>query len=77
MNFSEWNKFSNEDKQDIKEEIWEEIEKGKMPLESYIWMHPEADLSAADREAMAGWFAELYEEMKAGDGQLGMSSTKR
>lgn len=32
-----------------------EIREGKMPLDSYTWMHPEARLSSAQRALLAHW----------------------
>lgn len=37
------------------EEIYDSIAKGKMPLASYLLMHPEARLSQADRDAVLAW----------------------
>ncbi len=72
LNFSTWSNYAPDRRAHKVEEAMEEVKEGHMPLDSYIWMHPEADLTEADREAMAAWFAELYEQMKVGDGQLGL-----
>ena len=57
MNFSEWNKYSQEKKEEKIEEIWEEVESGEMPLWFYVPLHPEAKLSAADKELIHKWTA--------------------
>lgn len=44
MNFSEWRKKYKS------EEVIEEIEKGKMPLRSYLWIHPQARLSDKEKK---------------------------
>ncbi|MGE5363355.1 MAG: heme-binding domain-containing protein [Bacteroidota bacterium] len=44
MNFSEWRKKYKS------EEVVEEIEKGKMPLRSYLWLHPQARLSDKEKK---------------------------
>ena len=55
FNFSTWEDLSEEDREDLRKEIWEEIEKGAMPLPSYLRMHPEARLSATYMEAVRRW----------------------
>lgn len=47
LNFSEWDK-----PQHGWHEVVEMIEEGEMPLPIYIPLHPEADLSTADTEAL-------------------------
>jgi len=58
LNFSEWEKLSRKDKVKMKEEIWEEIEKEKMPLWQYIILHPEANLTQKDKNLIRGWAGE-------------------
>ena len=55
VNFSEWQGLPAEDRKKVLEEIWEEIEKGAMPLSDYLRMHPEAALTEIQREAMRRW----------------------
>jgi len=55
MNFSEWNTYSPRKKGKKLEEICEQIEKGEMPLRSYLWLHWDAALSADDVKALCGW----------------------
>ena len=58
LNFSEWEKLSRKDKVKMKEEIWEEIKKEKMPLWQYIILHPEANLTQKDKNLIRGWAGE-------------------
>ena len=51
LNFSDW---SGADPDQL-EEISTSIAKNKMPLSSYLLMHPDARLSQADRDILAGW----------------------
>ena len=37
------------------EEVCEQIEKGQMPLPSYLWIHRDARLSAADKQTLCTW----------------------
>lgn len=52
VNFSIWNSYSDEDKEEIIEESIEEVEKGKMPDEGYVSMHDEAKLSEDDKQIL-------------------------
>lgn len=54
--------FSEQRANDISpEELIEEVEKGTMPMPNYIRMHPEANLSDAQKEALiAGFQASLH-----------------
>ena len=55
LNFSEWQGMSAEDRADAMEEIWEEVERGSMPLSDYLSMHPEAVLTESQRETLRRW----------------------
>ncbi len=55
INFSEWQGLPAEDLEDALEEIWEEVEKGAMPLPDYLRMHPEAALTDSQREVLRRW----------------------
>ena len=44
LNFSEWDR-----PQDDADEAAEEVEEGEMPLRRYVLVHPDADLSPAER----------------------------
>lgn len=57
LNFSEWDKLPAGKRAHAIEEIWEEVEEGEMPLWFYTPLHPEAELTDADREALHGWAA--------------------
>ncbi len=50
LNFSTWNRPQEE-----AEEVGEVIEEGEMPLDNYLWIHPEAKLTDAEkRQLVAG-----------------------
>jgi hypothetical protein len=55
INFSEWQGLPLEDREDAMEEMWEELEKGAMPLPDYLRMHPEAVLTEPHREVLRRW----------------------
>jgi hypothetical protein len=58
LNFSEWENLSRKDKVKMKEEIWEEIEKGDMPLWKYSILHPDASLKQEDKNLIRDWSGE-------------------
>lgn len=58
LNFSKWGDFSRKDIVKMKEEIWEEIERGKMPLDKYIFMHPEAEIDQEKKDLIKEWAGE-------------------
>ena len=58
LNFSEWGNLSRKDRVKMKEEIWEEIEKEKMPLWKYNIMRPEASLTQKNKDLIRGWAGE-------------------
>lgn len=62
LNFSTWDSLAPEDQQKALEETVEEVEKGKMPLASYVIGHPQAELSDNDRQALASWARALGSE---------------
>ncbi len=64
LNFSAWGTYSLKRKKHKLEECWEEIEKGKMPLEDYIDMHEEAKLSEKDQEKLISWFQSIHQDLK-------------
>jgi hypothetical protein len=49
LNFSEWGRLTATDKADAIEDSLEQIQKGGMPTWDYVFLHPEARLTAADR----------------------------
>ncbi|MFT5284556.1 MAG: hypothetical protein ACI8TQ_000713 [Planctomycetota bacterium] len=55
MNFSDWESRDEEWQAHHREEVWEEVEEGEMPLWFYTPLHSEADLSEADMEILRKW----------------------
>jgi hypothetical protein len=51
LNFSDWSAASP----DQLEEIYDSITKNKMPMASYLLMHPAARLSQANRNVLLAW----------------------
>ena len=55
LNFSEWNKMTENDIEHAKEEIIEEISRDTMPMPIYLVTHPSARLSADDKLLLKNW----------------------
>ena len=55
VNFSTWEKYDTRRKTRKLKEITDELEKGEMPPWYYLPLHPEAKLSAAERELIVKW----------------------
>lgn len=55
LNFSTWAGMSGEDEERAREDIWEAVERGSMPLSDYLRMHPEAVLTDPQMEALRRW----------------------
>lgn len=46
------------------EEVIEQIESGEMPLASYVWLHPEAQLTAAEKKLIIEWANNLKQQLQ-------------
>lgn len=59
LNFSLWSGYDAGKRDHKLEEMVEEVGEGEMPLNSYLWGHPEARLTDAQRKALTDWFEEI------------------
>lgn len=55
LNFSRWPVFDFEEQNEAFRDIGKMIRAGKMPLRSYLWLHPDARLSEADKAKLLEW----------------------
>ena len=69
VNMSIWNTYSAEKKIRKLDEICEQVEKGEMPISSYLLIHPSAKLSDADRKAICDWSTHERERVVAAQAQ--------
>lgn len=56
VNFSEYGKYNRYQKEHINLSLYRVIENKTMPLNSYLWMHKEANLSEEDFILLLNWF---------------------
>ena len=64
LNFSKWSTYSLKKKEHKMDELYEEVEKGEMPLDSYTWTHDEANLSAEQIAAVVAWGKKVQADYK-------------
>jgi hypothetical protein len=67
LDFSYWGNLSKRERLAALGEISEEVENGNMPMPIYVTMHPEADLSKEQREAIIQWAENAAEELFGGE----------
>lgn len=60
MNFSEWGSYSKEKAYSKLEECFEMVSERKMPMKSFVNMHPEAQMTDVQVTGLAQWFQQLY-----------------
>lgn len=61
LNFSVWQDYPAEKKSKKIDEVWEHVEKGDMPLKSYLVIHKNSRLSQADKEVLKSWTQSFLE----------------
>ncbi len=55
LNFTTWDQYSDKEKSEFREEIWEEVEEGEMPLSIYTSMHPDARVTDQNMNLLQEW----------------------
>jgi hypothetical protein len=64
LDFSKWESYSLKKKEHKMDELYEEVEKGEMPLDSYTWTHSEANLSLDQIDAIVAWGKKVQADYK-------------
>lgn len=59
LNFSTWKQMSAKDQAHLREEIWDEVEEGEMPMTGYLMLHSDAALSDDDKALIHKWSTEF------------------
>jgi len=55
LNFSRWDTLTAEEREDMQEEIWEEVSEGEMPLSMYTFAHPGTKPTEEDKQILYEW----------------------
>jgi hypothetical protein len=63
LNFSEFAGYTPKRQHHKLEETAEMVEKGEMPLNSYLWIHGNAKLSAAQKDELLNWTRQLMDSI--------------
>lgn len=63
LNFSEFASYEPKRQHHKLEEVIKQVKEGHMPLDSYLWMHSEARLSAEEKNTLTGWAEILRTEI--------------
>lgn len=53
LNFSEWNQYAQD--REMREEIYEEVAEGEMPMKIYLLTHPDAAVSESELAFLRQW----------------------
>ena len=61
LNLTSWNDYDTDEQVEFVEDIWDEVDLGKMPPNYYLWMHPHAALTQSEKQALAAWSASVDE----------------
>lgn len=65
LNFDEFGNYSKRQQRSKLKSIANQVNDGEMPLQSYIWIHRNATLSAADKELITTWIAKASDSLEA------------
>jgi hypothetical protein len=59
LDFSEFKTYAPKKAKHKLEELSDAINEGWMPLDTYLWMHHDAEITPADRDAINAWLKTL------------------
>lgn len=65
LNFSEFATYTAKRQNHKMEEVAEQVKKGEMPLNSYLWIHKDARLTDQEKEILISWANELRSQIAA------------
>ena len=65
LNLSKWGGYTPKRQRKKTREMWDEVEDGAMPLPPYLFLHPEAKLSDADKATLRVWSETRVRELEA------------
>ena len=59
LNFTRWDIYDEDEQAELVEDIWDEIDLGRMPPDYYLILHPSANLGEHDREIIDEWASQF------------------
>ena len=64
VNFDRWGEMTAYEVQDCLDEIAEVVESGEMPLPVYLPLHPEAQMTDAERDQLVAWATSTRDRLR-------------
>lgn len=64
LNFSEFLSYDPKKANHKMEEVAETVDEGSMPLDSYLWIHKDAKLSAEQKDSVMAWAKQVQQEIQ-------------
>lgn len=64
FNVSEWATYDEDDQDKLLGSVCSLTKRGRMPIPSYLWIHDEARLSAADVATLCGWSDRMRDQLQ-------------
>jgi Haem-binding domain len=64
INFDEYTTYKAKRAIHKLEEVVEQVEQNKMPMDNYTWMHKEAKLNAAEKKLLIAWATQSKDSLK-------------
>lgn len=64
LNFSEFGSYTAKRQAKKLKKTAEEVKEGEMPLNSYLWIHKDAVLSAEQKDALINWAGSLQQQIQ-------------
>jgi hypothetical protein len=68
LNFSEFGTYTAKRQSHKMERVAKQVQKGEMPLDSYLWIHKDAILSEGEKKVLIDWANGLSKEIAAKNG---------
>jgi hypothetical protein len=68
LNFSEFGAYTAKRQAHKMENVAKQVQKGEMPLDSYLWIHKDAILSEGEKKVLIDWANGLSKEIAAKNG---------
>ena len=65
LNFSEFASYPIRHQYKRLDEVNEQVKKGEMPLDSYLWLHKDATLNDHQKLTLANWVTSIRDSIKA------------
>ena len=65
VNYSEFASYNLRKQYHKMEETIEMVKENHMPLESYLWLHKDADLAVEERHKLTSWAMDVMKQMEA------------